>query len=91
MSRHHRAIPWRAAARLRRFVFIRDGYRCVRCKRAGRLECDHVIPLDRGGAPMDPENCQTLCVRCHIEKSRRESGVEIQPDRIAWRAFMRGF
>ena len=91
MSRHHDRIPWRAAARLRRFVFIRDGYRCLVCGRAGRLECDHVIPLDRGGAALDPANCQTLCVSCHIAKCRREAGIEIQPDRRAWRAFVRGF
>ena len=38
---------WRA---LRLFVFNRDGWRCRVCGRAGRLECDHVVPLHRGGA-----------------------------------------
>ena len=33
----------------RRQVFKRDGYRCVDCGRAGKLEGDHVVPLHRGG------------------------------------------
>ena len=28
----------------------RDGWACVKCGKAGRLECDHRIPLEDGGA-----------------------------------------
>ena len=44
---------------------------------AGRLECDHVMPLRRGGAPYDPENLQTLCRRCHVDKT---AGEQRKPD-----------
>ena len=73
MSRNHfplNACRWAAA---RRAVFERDGWRCVRCGRAGRLECDHVTPLDRGGDPWDQANLQTLCRACHIAKTREEN------------------
>ena len=62
MSRHHtRLRAWRWA-RVRRVVFERDGWRCVECGQAGRLECDHVTPLERepGQDPYDPNGLQTL-------------------------------
>ena len=70
---------------LRRKVFERDGYRCCICKRAGRLECDHVKPLKRGGAKYDMANLQTLCRSCHIRKTRLENSGNIKPDKKAWR------
>ena len=73
-------------ARTRRAVFERDGRRCVQCGRPGRLECDHVVPLHRGGAPFDLDNLQTLCRRCHVEKSRGESTND--PERARWRAVL---
>ena len=63
MSRRHvhlDACRWQA---VRRAVFERDGYRCVECGRSGRLECDHITPLDRGGDPWDLDNLQALCRR----------------------------
>ena len=45
-------------ARVRRMVFDRDGYCCRKCGRAGRLECDHVQPLHRGGDPWKLSNVQ---------------------------------
>ena len=53
MSRHHAHLCAHRWAAARRAVFERDGYRCVQCSRAGRLECDHVTPLDKGGDPWD--------------------------------------
>ena len=35
-------------------VLDRDGWRCRRCRRVGRMEVDHVVPLDRGGDPANP-------------------------------------
>ena len=46
-------------------VFNRDDWRCVSCGRAGRLECDHVLPLQDGGTD-DLENLRTPCRDCHI-------------------------
>ena len=63
----------RLPAWLRRFVLERHGYRCVRCKRPGFLELDHIVPMYRGGAMHDPTNLQVLCRSCHISKSASES------------------
>ena len=76
MSRFHDAVPggWKGARwrTFRREVFERDGYRCRKCGRAGRLECDHIRPLSRGGAPFEIANAQALCRTCHIAKTRGE-------------------
>lgn len=86
MSRHHVALHARHWARVRRQVFERDSWRCVRCGRPGRLECDHIVPLDRGGDPWDMANLQTLCRRpCHAEKTARENRRESTPAEAAWR------
>lgn len=67
-------------AALRRRVFDRDGWRCRKCGKAGRLECDHVVPVERGGAPWDMGNIQTLCRGCHIDKHRKP----LSRDRQDW-------
>ena len=85
MSRHHLATNAHRWAGVRRAVFERDGWRCVRCGRAGRLECDHVTPLDRGGDPWDPNNLQTLCRACHIAKTADENRREPTRAERAWR------
>lgn len=86
MSWRRAPIPINARLwqRVRRQVFRRDGYRCRACGRAGRLECDHIIPLDRGGAALDMGNLQTLCRGCHIEKTAAENRHQPAPDRQAW-------
>ena len=76
---------WRA---LRLVIFDRDGWRCRTCGRAGRLECDHVVPLHAGGKPWDQANLQTLCRDCHREKSRTEQQTPDPPDVAAWRVYM---
>ena len=95
MSRNHHRIAgprWQAT---RRAVFARDGYRCVRCGKAGRLECDHRIPIDRD-PDQDPyavDGCQSLCRGCHIQKSRAERleterRRPIAPGVAAWRSLV---
>ena len=88
-SRFHAAIAWRQWARLRRRILERDGYRCRACGRPGRLEVDHVQPLHQGGAALDPTNLQALCGPCHVAKSTRERGGPPDPEREAWREFLR--
>ena len=85
MSRHHTHLDAHRWAAVRRAVFERDGWRCCECGRAGRLECDHVIPLERSGDPWDPDNPQTLCRSCHISKTRQENRREPTPAEAAWR------
>lgn len=87
MSRHHVHLNPRRWARVRRTVFARDGWRCVKCRRAGRLECDHIVPLHEDPAqdPYDPDGCQTLCRACHIAKTAKENRREPSVQERAWR------
>ena len=76
MTRRHSENQSRTSTRrwqqLRRLVFRRDHYRCRACGKAGALECDHLVPIWKGGAPWALGNLQALCRGCHIEKSRKE-------------------
>jgi len=58
---------WRwSQTRLR--IFARDRYQCRYCKSfAVRLECDHVIPVSRGGSN-DDKNLVTGCFSCNRSK-----------------------
>ena len=67
-SRGMSSRPWSV---LRRQALERDDWQCVKCKRPGRLEVDHVIPIQDGGSN-ELDNLQTLCRGCHIDKSRQE-------------------
>lgn len=58
-------------AKLRSTVFARDDYRCTYCgTRGGRLECDHVVPVARGGAH-DLSNLATACLPCNRDKGTK--------------------
>jgi len=87
MSQHHILLNARRWASVRRAVFGRDGWRCVMCGQAGRLECDHVTPLERepGQDPYDPNGLQTLCRACHISKTAAENRRPLTPAESAWR------
>jgi 5-methylcytosine-specific restriction enzyme A len=45
---------------------------CQVCGRAGSV-VDHIIPRAAGGTD-DPSNLQTLCARCHGQKTARHDG-----------------
>ena len=87
MSARHHALQgsrWQAA---RRTVFDLDGWRCRTCGKAGRLECDHIVPLAAAPDqdPFDMAGLQTLCRGCHFEKSRGEGRRRpVSPGRAAW-------
>lgn len=54
-------------------VFERDNYTCVKCNtRGGHLNADHILAYFLGGALLDLENGQTLCIKCHREKTKVE-------------------
>ena len=77
---------WRA---VRLKALDRDNWQCVTCGRKGRLEVDHIKPLESGGEPYDLANCQTLCRPCHFDKTRSERPAKIDtPEQLAWREFM---
>lgn len=59
-------VDW-LATRLR--IFERDGYVCQYCGNVGlKLECDHVIPVSRGGSDED-DNLLTACQHCNRSKT----------------------
>lgn len=63
---------------IRERIFARDNYTCQYCGEHGkRLECDHVIPVARGGSH-DEENLVTACFKCN--RSKRDKLVS------EWRA-----
>lgn len=78
MKKPYHTRQWRI---VRQRVFDRDGWRCVLCGKAGRLECDHIVPLAAGGAAFDMDNLRTLCRGCHIDRGRRKVPVF----RAGWR------
>ena len=90
MSGYHTNLKTCRWDAVRRTVFRRDGWRCVMCGRAGRLECDHITPMQRepGQDPYDPNGLQSLCRACHIEKNRRENRRPLTPAEVAWRALI---
>lgn len=49
-------------------IFERDDYTCKYCgERGKKLECDHVIPVSRGGSH-DDDNLVTACFSCNRSK-----------------------
>ena len=90
MSRHHTHLNACRWSIIRRAVFERDGWRCVMCGRAGRLEVDHITPLQSEPRqdPYDPNGLQSLCRECHIEKTRRENRRPLTPAEAAWRGLV---
>lgn len=86
MGRQHTCLDRRQWEAARRAALARDKHRCCQCGKAGRLEVDHLTPLDRGGALYALANLQTLCRRCHMVKTDRENPGD--PDRRNWRAYI---
>ena len=66
MSWRKHKIDRRKWALVRLQVLDRDGWRCVQCGKAGRLEVDHVTPMESGGAVYEKRNLQALCRPCHF-------------------------
>ena len=90
MSKHHIRLHARRWSIVRKAVLERDGYRCTECGQAGRLEVDHITPLQRepGQNPYDINGLQALCRDCHIEKTRRENRRPLTAEEEKWHAFM---
>ena len=78
---------WRA---IRLKALDRDNWTCVICGRKGRLEVDHVVPLEVDQSKAyDLSNTQTLCRICHFAKTRSERPAKTDtPEQLAWREFM---
>ena len=90
MSRLHDKLDRRKWAKVRKAVLNRDGWRCRMCGKAGRLEVDHVIPLEKGGAEYDPANLRALCRGCHILKTYQDRPDPV-PGKVDWIEYVRQF
>ena len=76
-------------AKVRLHVLDIGGWSCAKCGKSGRLEVDHIKPLDDGGAVYDLGNLQSLCRSCHISKTRGEQGGrETPPGVLEWRRYL---
>ena len=76
-------------ARVRLTALDRDGWACVKCGKAGRLEADHRVPLEDGGAVYDLANIQSLCRGSHFAKTSGERrGRETPPEVQEWRRYL---
>jgi 5-methylcytosine-specific restriction endonuclease McrA len=74
VSVHDPFYDTQAWRNLRQAVKLRDGWRCTNCGRqAALLDVDHIVPIGRGGAPLDPTNLRTLCRTCHNRKRTRRT------------------
>ena len=76
---------WRA---VRLKVLDRDNWECVKCGRGGRLEVDHIKPLEVGGDMYGLDNLQTLCRYCHIAKGKAERSIPVPQDVTDWKTFV---
>ena len=65
--------------RIRREVKDRDGWRCRKCGKAGRLEVHHKVAV-RDGGDDHPNNLETLCLDCHYAVHH-----SVTPQRQAWK------
>lgn len=64
-------LAWDEWQKVRAAVFLRDDFTCVYCgHRGGNLECDHVIPIARGGGN-GLDNLVTSCPPCNRAKGSK--------------------
>ena len=57
-------------------MFLQAHPLCEECMRKGMLVpaqmVDHIVPINKGGAPLDLNNLQSLCNHCHAVKTARD-------------------
>ena len=66
-------------------ILERDGFRCVKCQSARGLEVDHIVSLHNGGEMFRISNLQTLCSKCHAEKTAKENRNYNVPGADEWK------
>lgn len=71
-SEFYQSRKWRSLRKLK----LERSPLCEECQRKGILTpaqmVDHIVPINKGGAPLDFDNLQSLCNRCHAAKSARD-------------------
>lgn len=70
---------WRRLRRLK----LQMNPLCEWCERSRRpvpaTDVDHVVPISKGGEPLDLANLQSLCHECHSRKTSRDTGNSDRP------------
>lgn len=67
---------------LRPLILKRDGYICQQCEKpttANTAQIDHIKPVRRFKRPVDanyPDNLWTLCIECHMRKTKNDRQME---------------
>ena len=83
-SRFHYALNRSRWLRARKRALVRDGYRCTRCHRPGRLEVHHVKPLQGRRKSLRPAELADPMQELPYKRTIRTAA----PERLAWRAFV---
>ena len=83
---HKRLVRRRPWAVVRRRVLDRDGWRCTKCGRAGRLEVHHRTPLkeDPDQDVYEPDGLATLCRPCHFRATAKQNRRPPGPQAAGW-------
>mgnify|MGYP000603720915 CR=1 FL=1 len=72
MGRFYDKAIWKKTRRLQ----LSKQPLCEYCTKIGMVvvatDVDHVVRMSEGGAALDPNNLQSLCHRCHSNKTGRE-------------------
>lgn len=72
-TKFYQSMPWRRL----RAIKIAEQPLCEECLKKGILipakVIDHIVPINKGGNPLDINNLQSLCSSCHNQKSGKES------------------
>jgi len=76
------AVQWRAfrtwfAANLEPPIcsaVLADGSVCGFAGTSAEMHLDHMVPIERGGAMLDPRNVQWRCRACHGKKTATQDG-----------------
>jgi len=59
---------------IRQKILVRDGMVCNYCQKImskAEATVDHIVPLSRGGARLDPNNLVACCLSCNSRKKDR--------------------
>ena len=75
--RHHNTAFYQSRRwRSLRALKLQKDPLCEECMRKGVLVpaqmVDHIVPINKGGAPLDLNNLQSLCNHCHAVKTARD-------------------
>lgn len=68
----YHSTAWRRLSK----AFRQDNPICEECLKKGKYTpsavADHIVRIEDGGEPLDRNNLQALCHRCHNKKSGQE-------------------